>query len=339
MSATADVLTLPTRPRGRPSKTVDATYQADLRIWCEGLMEIASRLDFTPGTRGWCYLLEQEHGLSKGDFSKAEALISDARKRGLLPLNFCAEDGARTWSGFETLDETTVEEEAEDALERVHYAHNYWTPFSFWDEQPVFLMLLVEKIDLVSLFSGICGEFYIPRANAKGWADINQRAAMMIRFKRMEAAGKQCVLLHAGDFDPHGVRIAEHLRSNLHELAEHPNIRWSPERLIIDRFALTREFIDAHGLPWIDGLTSSAGNDLSLKPDRDVADYIRQHGIRKVEANALVVRPGAGRQLLRDTIAKYLPAAAPGRYQRALNVAREALRQEIARRLDLWGRQ
>jgi hypothetical protein len=38
-----------------------------------------------------------------------------------------------------------------------------------------------------------------------------------------------------------------------------------------------------------------------------VQSYLRQFGIRKVEANALVVRPEAGRRLCLDAIRRYIP--------------------------------
>ena len=48
-------------------------------------------MDFGVGARGWSYILEQ-HGLTKGDFDAAQALITDCRKTGDLPLDICAED-------------------------------------------------------------------------------------------------------------------------------------------------------------------------------------------------------------------------------------------------------
>jgi hypothetical protein len=335
---TALSLALPTRRRGRQSHAAVARYNQDLRAWCDWLLQIRSSLDFTPGVRGWCYIYEQEHGLSKGDFDRAEELISDCRKSGLLPLDFCALDQARQWVGVEDVDDSTLEEEAEEIIESVHHAHLYWTPLNFWDDKDVYLMLLVEKVDLVSLFSSICREFRIPCANAKGWADINQRAEMMQQFKRMEMLGKQCVLLLATDFDPHGLLIATHLRNNCIEMSENPEIRWNPDRLIIDRFALTREFIDEQRLPWIDGLITGSGKDLADSKERHVQEYISQHGKRKVESNALVVRPDAGRQLLRETIAKYLSADAPLRFERELNAMRQGLRAEVERRLARRGK-
>ena len=56
-------------------------------------------------------------------------------------------------------------------------------------------------------------------------------------------------------------------------------------------------------------------------------------GARKVEANALVIRPAEGRELCRQAIERYLPADAQHRYQARLERVREELRQAIASRL------
>jgi hypothetical protein len=61
--------------------------------------------------------------------------------------------------------------------------------------------------------------------------------------------------------------------------------------------------------------------------------YIARFGVRKVEANALVVAPEAGRELCRQAILKYLPANAPEKYERALTRRRQGARKEILRLL------
>jgi hypothetical protein len=52
-------LALPRRPKGRPSVAVNAHYQVLLKLWCEGILEIDSGLDFKVSSRGWCYILEE----------------------------------------------------------------------------------------------------------------------------------------------------------------------------------------------------------------------------------------------------------------------------------------
>ncbi len=68
------LITLPKRGRGRPSAKAQAIYDVKVEEFCRRLLEIQSGLDFKPGARGWCYILE-EFGLLKGDFDTAEKLI------------------------------------------------------------------------------------------------------------------------------------------------------------------------------------------------------------------------------------------------------------------------
>jgi hypothetical protein len=102
-------LTLPALPRGRPSSSTTAAYDTDLRVFCDLILEINSRLDFRVSSRGWCYILE-EHGLLKGDFDDAQKLIVECRRRRLLPMDIVAEDGARSLDNLEQLDDDDPDE-------------------------------------------------------------------------------------------------------------------------------------------------------------------------------------------------------------------------------------
>ena len=110
------------------------------------------------------------------------------------------------------------------------------------------------------------------------------------------------------------LRITSTMRKNLSDLSR--AVGWSPENLVIIRFGLNADFIDRHGLTWIDNLETSSGQQLD-DPEHDdhgkayVQDYIARFGVRKCEANALVVAPEVGRQLCRDAILEHVPADAP----------------------------
>ena len=89
---------------------------------------------------------------------------------------------------------------------------------------------------------------------------------------------------------------------------------YTPDNLIVDRFGLNFDFIEAEGLSWSENLVTSSGEDLANErhPDHGkpyVQNYLRQFGARKVEANALVVRPEAGRCLCLDAVRRYVPDA------------------------------
>jgi hypothetical protein len=248
------------------------------------------RLDFPVSSRGWAYLAEEFAALDKGEFDACERLIVECRKGGLLPLDVCAEDGARAADNLEGIDEETPEEEAAWIVDSVSRRHLYYTPLSFWEGQDDYVEMAVEKVDLKSLFTGECARFCIPLTNARGWNDLNSRAAMMRRFAHWEAKGKRPVLLYCGDFD-HGLSTGNPRTPNLED-PRHPD----------------------HSRPY-------------------VQDYLRQYGPRKVEANALVTRPKAGRELCRQAILRYLPENAPEAYEARLAPEREKVRRAVIRLL------
>ena len=212
------LIKFPSRARGRPTAKASAEHEIAIEKFCAGIIEIRSTLDFQVSARGWCYILE-EYGLGKDEFDDAQELMVACRKDGRLPLNIVAADEARAFDGLEQID-LEVESEAEWLLDTVEEHHKNYTPVSFWDDQEYYVQMLVEKIDLKSLFKPVCAHFHIPLANSRGWGDINGRADMMRRFDQQELEGKKCVLLYCGDHDPGGLQISESLRSNMEAISE-----------------------------------------------------------------------------------------------------------------------
>ena len=106
-----------------------------------------------------------------------------------------------------------------------------------------------------------------------------------------------------------GLHISASSRSNLAELED--AVGWSPDNLKIERFGLNYDFIQRHRLTWIENLITSSGGDLGSPRHRDhfkpyVQSYIRKFGKRKVEGEALVRDPQAGRDLCRRAILQYV---------------------------------
>ena len=170
----------------------------------------------------------------------------------------------------------------------------------------------------------------MPITNFKGWSDVNARAAMMRRFAYWHARGKRCVLLLCGDHDPGGLLITETMRKNLNDLAgamwKNYRIDWPAvnANLLITRFGLNADFIDANNLTWIDNLETSSGGRLDDEEHADhnkdyVQDYIAKYGVRKCEANALVVEPTIGRQLCRDAILAFVSISKVRNYEYRLD--------------------
>lgn len=340
-------ITLPHVKMGRPNDKDRELLEHQLELFCEGIQELKSTLDFSVSSRGWCYVLE-EYGLNKGDFDRAQRLINDCRKNGMLPLDVCAEDRARSAENTTYyFEEEPIETEAYNAVEHINttdFVDQYirtvtgnYDPYHFMDFQDCYIELLVEKIDLKGIFAPVCYKYNIPFANSKGFPDINSRAALMRRFQEWEDRGKQCVLLYCGDHDPGGLLISEIIRENLADLSQ--AVGWYPDNLIIDRFGLNYEFIEDNNLTWIDNLETGSKRRLDDPLHHDhhkqyVQSYLQQYGARKVEANALVTRVDAGRKLCEQTILKYFNPEGLTKLDQANTEAKQSLYNMIYEQIN-----
>jgi hypothetical protein len=329
---------IPTRKRGRPSVDAAAQYEAQVKAFCDFIKNTAEGLDFRPSARGWAYMLENEGLIDKSQLDLAQNCINDARKSGALPLDICSEDAKREWHNVEELDNPSPTDEASRIKRSVDDWISNYRPRSFWQGKSHYIQIVVEKIDLRELFLPVCERWHIPIANGGGWSDINMRGELMERFRDNLEDGQVPVVLYCGDFDPVGLQIGKTLRENIRQLSA--AVGWWDDNLIVDRFGLNFDFIQEHRITWIDNLQTSgrgAINDLSDPRHKHhlfphVQDYLAQYGARKVEANALVTRAGAGRQLCEEAILKYMVRPdLPDRFQEELRPERETLRRVLRR--------
>lgn len=302
--------------------------------FAKSILAIHRQVGFPLSARGWGYQLEQFGLITKDEFGRVEKLINACRKRGILPIDFTAEEEGRQFSGVERPEDDEPEMYMRRFLSAALRCEEHYTP-DWWDGEEYYIQMIVEKIDLKTLFEPVCHEYHIPISTSKGWSSIRQRAEYTRRYKMAEDDGLKCVLLYCGDHDPDGLRISEFLRKNLWDLV---NTHWSdgvdgydPSELIIERFGLNNDFIQANKLTWIDNLITGSGRNLASPAHKNhyleyVQEYIGTYGARKCEANALVVRPKQGQELCREAIENYLGADALQRF--------EAKRQAIRDRLD-----
>ena len=329
-------IVIPKRSRGRQSVAAQLAYQEQVEEFCRRIEEIRATLDFEVSARGWCYILE-EHGATKADFTTIERLLVACRKSGDLPIDICAEDEARAAEHIEDVNEADPAAFAQGWMNYVRdHAHHQYNPVSLWDGSDYYCEMWVEKIDLKSLFSDICKRYTIPLINIRGRTCLNSRAGTMGRFRDRENEGKTCVLLYCGDHDPSGLDISGSVISDIESLSGATG--YSPDDLIVDRFGLNFDFIEAERLSWSENLVTSSGEDLASPkhPDhlkRYVQRYLSEFGARKVEANALVVRPEAGRDLCLDAIRRYVPDDALAEFERRRTEAQIEARAQIVRLL------
>ena len=286
-----------TLPRGRGENRTRELIQ-----FSQNLLEISQLIGFKLSSRGWCYQLEGFGFINKGQFGRVQNLINECRKCGYLSIDFVAEEEARQFACVHEPTEDSPVQFLARAMNDLQFLERWYLP-DYWEDERYYIQMLVEKVDLKTLFQPICEQYHIPIATSKGWSSISQRAEIASRFKIAESRGQTPVLLYCGDHDPYGLEISDVLRSNLDDVSG--AVQWSTENLIIDRFGLNFDFIQEHGLSWIENLITGSGR----QPDRSnpiVHRYIEQFGERKVEANAIVVIPDLARNLCRSDIERYL---------------------------------
>ena len=222
-----------------------------LVAFAEYLKYFDKKIGFKLSARGWCYQLEGFGLIDKGQFNRVQKTINECRKKGLIDIRFVAEEKARNFNGVEHPNDNSPEDHFKDWLEAALNCEKYFVP-DWWDGEEYYIQMLVEKIDLVTLFEPVCKVFHIPIATSKGWSSILQRAEMLERFKAAEEIGLKSVLLYCGDFDPYGLAISDYMRKNLNDLYQ--AMKYDANNLIIDRFGLNYDFIEEHGLSWIENL-------------------------------------------------------------------------------------
>lgn len=302
-----------------------------LKLFAQELLRMGEQIGFKVSARGWCYLMEQARIIDKSGFDKVESWVNACRRRGYIPVDFVAEESARAFSGVEQPTTTSVKGLLKNLCGAVAEGHDYYTP-DWWDGEDVYVQMLVEKIDLVTLFRPVTEEYHIPIANSKGWSSILQRAEYARRFREAEERGLRCVLLYCGDHDPDGLRISDTIMKNLEQVS---GIVWSdgeagydPSALEIVRFGLNYDFITRNGYTWIDNLITGSKLNLADPGHKNhflpyVQQYLRNYGPRKCEANAIVTTPDAARELVREAIEDIVGYTALERFEEKRRLVRE----------------
>ncbi len=312
-------------------------YAKDRLELVEVLEDLQTTIGFRVSARGWCYAMEQKGYVIKSQFNKVEEAINTCRKEGILPVNFVAEEDARSFAGVEPPSGETIKELLARMLYDVLHGYNHFAP-DWWEDEDYYIQVLVEKVDLKTLFAPVCKDYRIPIANAKGWSSVLQRAEYARRFQEAETQGLKCVLLYCGDLDPDGLRISDAIRKNLQQISD---VKWSdsvrgydPQDLIIERVGLNYDFVIQQNYSWIDNLITGTGKNLANKKHPNfkypyIQNYLSTIGERKCESNVMVTTPDIARQLLRTSIEKYLGVDAVARFEAKRQAIQDLYQSEL----------
>lgn len=317
-------------PHGRIG---DLVYEMRLKSFANEILAINSQRThpIKYSSRGWCYLLEGLGKIHKGEFNATQKAINDCRKIGLLPIDFVAEDQdiTRRFQGIHVASKPSVklEQLKKDVEEMFDNLPSYTT--DYWVGEKYYVMMCVEKGDILNLFKPVCDEYHVPIVSSKGWSPILLRGHIATLCKKAEANGLTPVLLLFYDHDPIGIKITKKFRKHLRDCER--GTSWNPGRLIIERFGLNKEDIDKYNLSWIENLRTGSGRE-----SHDYS-YITKFGRRKCESNALFKNDEtlrAGEEICRQAIEKYYGQNAKEHFKKKEEVSKEKFKEIYA--APLW---
>lgn len=334
---------IPKRKPGGHGPKVEEKYRKEAIAFVDYMKQLQTEIElkfgdeFKISARGWGYIFEGKGLITKPQIDDVQWAITRLRKEGFLPLDFTARDEARAFHNREEPEFPTPDQRLTSWLKALKGCQEEYECISFWEYQPCYIQMIVEKIDLRTLFLPTIKKYHIPIANARGWEDISMRADMAKHFKQWEEKGKKLVLLYCGDLDLGGYMMTEETEKKNEQIKLLEALKlgtgWDPKNLKVDRFGLNRDFVESAGLTWIDNMLSSKGKE----PDYDspvVKRYIAYvGGKRKCEANALVVRPDLAEQLVEDAVQKYLGKNPFPAYDAAIEEGRD----EVVMMMDNLG--
>lgn len=301
-------------------------YEERLKSFANEIIHInnqrTSKIKYS--SRGWSYLLEGLGKIHKGEFTASQKAINDCRKLGFLPIDFVAQDQDQTrhFKGIHIASEPEAQlsQLQQDITDMLKHLPSKTT--DYWISEEYYIMMCVEKGDLINLFKPVCDQYHIPIVSSKGWAPILLRSHIAKLSQKAEAQGLKPVLLLFYDHDKAGLKITKTFRKNLRDCER--GTGWSPEGLIIERFGLNAEDIEKYGLMWIENVRTGSGRTLS-----DYDPYVVEYGRRKCESNALFKNDEtlkAGEEICRRAIEKYYGEDALERFRRKEEASKEKLK-------------
>lgn len=331
-----------------PKTTGPLSERRESRIrLAEAIEEMSNDTGYKFGPRGWAYYAEGLGLITKGEFARFEKLLTDMRKAGELDPDVIEADVSRIATvvyDYEAAD-LSPEEHARYAVDQIQTELESWaTSFNeigYWEGLDYYVEMIVEKKDLLQIFQSTADLNKVRITNGKGDTDIHSRLAILKRFRDHSYEGRQPILLAIGDHDPKGLDIVTGLKRTLMSCVNLKGLDWDEPDFDVVNIGLTADQIEEMGLMKIPNLETGGGKDLANPAHSDhykpyVQNYIQEHGIWKVEANALVSNPDGAIQLFEDALSQFIPRGHWSDRRKENSDGRVAVRQEIEQIMKTW---
>jgi len=210
-------------------------------------------------------------------YKRLSRIMVKAREQGDVPSN-CLEDRSRRILGRGDTGYDSAEEYLKNKLSGLQ---DSWKGFTMpmWEEQPVYLLISLEKDALSRLVSRVGNRYSVRTFPTRGYPSYSY-VQTMANYMQTRLGGKPTIVLYFGDFDPSGVDIERDLEDRLG--------RYGATEYKVKRIALTADQIKQYNLPPMPVKRS----------DARAEGFMAEHGDKSVELDAL------DPNLLQDTVEK-----------------------------------
>lgn len=246
-----------------------------------------------------CYYALLSAGLVKDGltgYQSVSRLLKDARLDGSVPWEAIVDNTRSvqqraTWSSFNAIYESAKSQFRKNSL----------------DEQEEYVEVWVEKDAAAGSIYDTTEPLDVPLVVSRGFSSVTLLKNAAERFKEVNRREKYkpITIFYLSDFDPEGNYFPEQVARALEE--DHGcSPHTSSVALTVEKLALTKEDIEKNALTWI----PLKLNEHHLTKQY-VRDYVKEHGNRKVELDAIAGDILAKK--LKDALAKHLDLSLPAK--------------------------
>jgi hypothetical protein len=244
--------------------------------------------------------------VERGPMQQVYRLLTIARKRGMIPWEWIAEEGRQ-------LEGRTGWENPKAFVETVRDAYRR----DFWQQQPTRVQIWSEKGTVSGLLRPVMREYGVQFRNVRGFTSTTRI------YETAEDNDKDLVILYVGDYDPSGMNMSEH--DIPYRLEEH-----DADHVVIKRIALIKD--DTRRMPSLSFPASDKGPKKGNKGDPRYRWFVQNYGDRCWELDAM--DPNDLRERVKGEIESLIEWAAWERCDRVNRAEQESLRHV----LDQWGK-
>lgn len=231
------------------------------------------------------YRLVSKHLFSNtiNSYKRLSRLLVRAREERDVPVN-CLEDRSRRILGRGDTGYNSAE-----AFLKQRFANlqSSWKSFNMprWDDQPVYLVVSLEKDALSRLVSDIANRYAVRTFPTRGYPSFTY-VQNMASYIRNRLKDKPTVVLYFGDFDPSGIDIERDLTERL--------AKYDAGDFSVQRVALNSDQIEQYKLPPMP----------VKKSDARAESFVEEYGNMTVELDAL--EPNVLKNLVQQAILSHI---------------------------------